>query len=62
MVDENGKQTITNDGATVMKVTIDSNPFQRHLRRANVVSPSSWTLSTRLPASSSILPGRKTPK
>ena len=38
MVDENGKQTITNDGATVMKVTIV--PFKGGCAKSNFHSSS----------------------
>jgi hypothetical protein len=66
MVDENGRQTITNDGATVMKVRI----YSLLLAATQGLSPTSFqtdhhsssTLSTPLPESSSISPDRKTPK
>ena len=59
MVDANGKQTITNDGATVMKVRIHATPesFGRALTLGSF-----WTLSTPPPAFSSISPGHKMPK
>jgi T-complex protein 1 subunit eta len=47
MVDENGRQTITNDGATVMKV-VTLNPARRHYKSN---SYSSSTLFTPPPAS-----------
>ena len=69
MVDENGKQTITNDGATVMKVRRPPNDTAQYLPLESIsepiltiVSRSSSTLSTPPHESSSTLPGHKTPK
>lgn len=58
MVDENGRQTITNDGATVMKVRAilyaPRSPFDQY--------NSSSTSCTPLPASSQTLRAHKMPK
>ena len=53
MVDANGRQTITNDGATVMKVRMQTTPPPRaYTVFAQVlIFASSWTLSTLLPGS-----------
>lgn len=58
MVDANGRQTITNDGATVMKVRMGT----RIMLGWDLTLGSSWTLSTPQPGSSSILRGHKMPK
>lgn len=55
MVDENGKQTITNDGATVMKVATIFLPHSVESDR-----PSSSTSFIPPPASSQTSPARKT--
>lgn len=58
LVDENGRSTITNDGATVMRVIIS---WFKYEDRTN--SPSSFsTLSTLLHESSQILRDRKMPR
>lgn len=56
MVDANGRQTITNDGATVMKVRV---PSGRERSEQDLTLGSFWTLSTRPPGSSSTSRGRK---
>lgn len=64
MVEDNGRQTITNDGATVMKVRAAQHPIPTLTwRHANSHSSySSWTLSIPLPSSLSTLPDHKTQK
>lgn len=59
MVDANGRQTITNDGATVMKVILLGTP-DRDFKTLTLYSSS--TSSTLLPAFSLISHDRKTPK
>jgi len=60
MVDENGRQTITNDGATVMKV---SSPPTLQSQGAPAHAPPSFsTLSTQQRAYSPTSPAHKTPK
>ena len=61
MVDENGRQTITNDGATVMKVCMEASWVAEYKRGLTNICSSS-TSSIPLPASSSTLHGPKTPK
>jgi len=57
LVDQNGKQTITNDGATVMKVRTLA---AKHETFGQTLTLGSfWTLSTPPPVSSSISPGHK---
>ena len=60
MVDANGRQTITNDGATVMKVIIVG-ISGRDIKTLTLLY-SSLTSSTLLPAFSLISHDRKTPK
>ena len=58
LVDENGRQTITNDGATVMKVGEPKDTTRNWILK----SPSSSTSYTPQPASSQTSPARKTLK
>src|SRR6202000_847837 len=59
LVDENGRQTITNDGASVMKVRFMLNVFVK--RQLNIDPSSSFlTSSTRQHVFSQTLPAHKT--